>query len=137
MIDSLRRSLALASLLLVVTVSGAMAQGVQGQARPKAQGADTATRIEIYGFAQGDAIYDFKVNNPDWFDVVRPTKLEAFDDEFGANHHTWFSARQTRMRSVESRVGRLSTRVSNMLLYVSQNSAAESACSIDRPRPAF
>ena len=96
MTDALRRSLAIATLLLLLAVPGALAQGVQGQAKPKAQGADTATKIEIYGFAQGDAIYDFRVNNPDWFDVDRPTKLPAFTDEFGANSHTWFSARQTR-----------------------------------------
>jgi hypothetical protein len=63
---------------------------------PQAQRRDTATKIEVYGFAQADAIYDFKVNNPDWFDVNRPSRLKAFDREFGDDHHTWFSVRQTR-----------------------------------------
>ena len=72
------------------------AQAVQPQAASKAQQTDTATKIEIYGFAQGDAIYDFKTNDPNWFDVNRPSKLPAFPDEFGHNGRTWLSARQTR-----------------------------------------
>jgi hypothetical protein len=68
------------------------------EAKPAArkQQADTATKIEVYGFAQADAIYDFKQNNPDWFDVNRPSRLPAFKNEFGRNGHTWLSARQTR-----------------------------------------
>ena len=57
---------------------------------------DTVTRLEIYGFAQGDAIGDFKTNDPDWFDANRPSKLPAFQNEFGRDGHTWFSARQSR-----------------------------------------
>lgn len=71
-------------------------QAVQPQAANKPQQNDTATKIEIYGFAQGDLIYDFKTNNPDWFDVNRPSRLPAFPDEFGHNGHTWLSARQSR-----------------------------------------
>jgi hypothetical protein len=65
-------------------------------AATKRQSSDTSTKIEIYGFAMGDAIGDFKTNNPDWFDVNRPSKLPAFTDEFGHNGHTWLSARQSR-----------------------------------------
>jgi len=43
-----------------------------------------------------DVGYDFKQTNPDWFDVIRPTKLPAFANEFGANGNTYFSVRQTR-----------------------------------------
>jgi len=57
--------------------------------------ADTSATVEIYGFAMGDAIYDFNQNNPNWFDVNRPTKLPAFKNEFGANGHAWISARQS------------------------------------------
>jgi hypothetical protein len=40
---------------------------------------------------------DFKQVHPDWFDVLRPTKLPAFEDEFGADGH-WFSGvRQSRL----------------------------------------
>ncbi len=65
-------------------------------AAAKAKAKETPSTIEIYGFAQGDAIYDFGSNDPNWFDVNRPTKLPAFKDEFGFDGHTWLSARQTR-----------------------------------------
>lgn len=52
--------------------------------------------MEIFGFAQLDSIYDFKTNNPDWFDVVRPSKLPAFTGEFGEDGHFYESVRQTR-----------------------------------------
>ena len=57
---------------------------------------DTTPRIEIYGFGQADLIADFKRNDPNWFDVNRPTKLPSGPDEFGRNGHTWLSARQSR-----------------------------------------
>jgi hypothetical protein len=52
--------------------------------------------LDIYGFAMMDAGYDFKQVHPDWFDVVRPTKLPSFENEFGPNGNTYFSVRQTR-----------------------------------------
>jgi len=53
--------------------------------------------FEVYGFAQLDTGYEFKQQQPDWFDVVRPTKLPAFKDEFGPDGHTFFGVRQTRL----------------------------------------
>ena len=35
------------------------------------------TALDLYGFVMLDSGYDFATNNPDWFDVVRPTKLNA------------------------------------------------------------
>ena len=64
--------------------------------QPAKPPADTGQQLEIYGFGQADAIYDFRQNDPNWFDVNRPTKLPSFTDEFGRNHHTWLSARQSR-----------------------------------------
>ena len=43
-----------------------------------------------------DAGYDFRQVDPDWFDVLRPVKLPAFKDQFGANGNTYFSVRQSR-----------------------------------------
>lgn len=57
---------------------------------------DTVPLIEIYGFAQGDLGHDFLTNDQNWFDVNRPSKLPAFRDEFGHNHRTWLSPRQSR-----------------------------------------
>lgn len=52
--------------------------------------------MEIYGFAQADLGFDFGQNDPDWFDVNRPTKLPSFDDEFGRDGRTYVGVRQSR-----------------------------------------
>ncbi len=86
-----------ALLLASVVANPARAQTVpRSSQRDTTTRPDTSTKLQIYGFAMADAIYDFKQNNPDWFDVNRPSKLPKFDDEFGRDHRTWFSARQTR-----------------------------------------
>ncbi|HEX4998622.1 MAG TPA: DcaP family trimeric outer membrane transporter [Terriglobia bacterium] len=54
------------------------------------------SRLDIYGFVMTDFIYDERTNDPDWFDVNRPTKLPAFAGEFGRDGHTWAGVRQTR-----------------------------------------
>lgn len=54
-------------------------------------------RFDIYGFAMLDNGYQFKQNDPDWFDVVRPTKLPAFENEFGEDGHWFSSVRQSRL----------------------------------------
>jgi len=74
---------------LLAAVSGrATAQGAASQ--------DTTLRLELFGFAQGDIGFDFARMDPNWFDVVRPTKLPSGPFEFGKNGHFWASARQTR-----------------------------------------
>ena len=52
--------------------------------------------LDFYGFAMLDSGHDFGVVDPAWFDVVRPTKLNSFPHQFGANGNTYFSVRQTR-----------------------------------------
>jgi hypothetical protein len=54
-------------------------------------------RIEFFGQLVSDVIHDFNVVNPDFYDVLRPTQLPAFQDEFGRNNHSWFSVRPTRI----------------------------------------
>ncbi len=54
-------------------------------------------RMEIYGFAQTDFGYDFKQVNPDWFDVLRVTKLPSFENQFGEDGRTYASVRQSRL----------------------------------------
>jgi len=44
-----------------------------------------------------DAGYQFKQNHPDWFDVIRPTKLPAFEDEFAPDGKTYYGVRQSRL----------------------------------------
>jgi hypothetical protein len=54
-------------------------------------------RVEVYGFAMLDIGYDFGQNDPAWFDVMRPTKLPAFDDEFGEDGRYYAGVRQSRL----------------------------------------
>ena len=54
-------------------------------------------RLDIYGFAQLDMGYEGKQTDADWFDVLRPTKLPSFENEFGEDGHTYASVRQSRL----------------------------------------
>lgn len=55
------------------------------------------TEMEIYGFTMLDGGFDFgKVGDPDWEDVLRPTKLPKFADQFGRGGRTFAGVRQTR-----------------------------------------
>jgi outer membrane DcaP-like protein len=62
---------------------------------PLAHAEDTA-KTEIYGFVMMDAGYNSIAIDPAWFDVQRPTKLPAFENQFGNDGNTFFSVRQTR-----------------------------------------
>ena len=54
--------------------------------------------FQIYGFAMTDIGYNFNQIDPDWFDVVRPTKLPTMDNDtdYGTEGNAYFSVRQTR-----------------------------------------
>jgi hypothetical protein len=52
--------------------------------------------LEVYGFVMTDAGYNAKQISPDWYDVVRPTKLPSKKGEFGSDGNAYFSVRQTR-----------------------------------------
>ena len=68
--------------------------------------------FEIYGFITGDAGYNFNSINPDWFDVMRPTKLPKYQNEFAPEGNVFFSIRQTRFgvrNSLYTRKGELKT----------------------------
>src|SRR5689334_8118237 len=53
--------------------------------------------FSIYGFAMLDAGYQFKQNDPNWFDVIRPTKLPSFPNQFAPNGKTYYGVRQSRL----------------------------------------
>lgn len=53
-------------------------------------------RMDIYGFVMMDAGYNAGQIHPDWYDVVRPTKLSSFKDEYGPDGNFFMSVRQTR-----------------------------------------
>ncbi len=59
--------------------------------------ADAKPSVEIYGFGQADAIADFNQNDPNWYDVNRPSKLPNAPNQFGEDGHFYLSARQSRL----------------------------------------
>jgi len=62
-----------------------------------AQEEEKKKTMEIYGFIMMDAGYNFDQIHPDWFDVVRPTKLPSFQNQYGTDGNFFFSVRQTRL----------------------------------------
>jgi hypothetical protein len=68
--------------------------------------------VDIYGFAMLDMGWQSGQNHPDWFDVVRPTKLPAFENEFGEDGHYFAGVRQSRLgvkASIPTSVGTVKT----------------------------
>jgi hypothetical protein len=55
-----------------------------------------STKVQVYGFAMLDMGYQAKQADPAWFDVLRPTKLPSFEDEFGEDGHWFAGVRQSR-----------------------------------------
>ena len=53
--------------------------------------------MEIYGFAMLDMGYQSGQNDPDWSDVLRPTKLPAYENQFGEDGHFFAGVRQSRL----------------------------------------
>jgi DcaP outer membrane protein len=64
-------------------------------AKPPEQPKSDST-VDFYGYAMLDSGYQFNTNDPNWFDVVRPTKLPAFSGEFAPNGKVFYGVRQTR-----------------------------------------
>jgi DcaP outer membrane protein len=65
-------------------------------AKPQNNNGKGESTFQVYGFAMLDAGYQFKQNHPDWFDVIRPTKLPSFPNEFAPNGKTYYGVRQSR-----------------------------------------
>ncbi|MDH5196037.1 MAG: porin [Gemmatimonadota bacterium] len=63
----------------------------------RAQAPDVRPRFDLYGYAMLDMGYQSGQNDPNWFDVVRPTKLPAYQDEYGKDGHFFASVRQSRL----------------------------------------
>jgi hypothetical protein len=77
-----------AALSLVVLASGLSAPAASAQEK---------TKTQIYGFVMTDMRYDSEAINSEWFDVLRPSKLAAYKNEFGEEGNIAFSARQSRL----------------------------------------
>jgi hypothetical protein len=87
-------------------------QGGQEEVAKEAEEKIPTKTLDIYGFAMLDAGYQFGTNDPNWFDVVRPTKLPAFAGEFAPDGKVFYSVRQTRFgikSSTPTSVGTLKT----------------------------
>lgn len=68
--------------------------------------------LEIYGHVMTDAGYQINTADPDWFDVMRVTKLPAFPGQFAPDGKTFFSVRQTRFgvkSNTPTKIGNLFT----------------------------
>lgn len=79
---------------------------------PAPQASSGESTFEIYGFAMLDFGYQFKQNHPDWYDVIRVTKLPSFKNEFAPDGHTYMGVRQSRLgvkSSTPTRLGELKT----------------------------
>ena len=85
--DTLGRAVLAAGIALAALVASSTA----ARSQDTQQG-----RMDIYGFAMLDMGYEAKQSDPDWFDVMRPTKLPTFEDEFGGDGHTYAGVRQSR-----------------------------------------
>jgi hypothetical protein len=69
-------------------------------------------RLDVYGFVMLDSGYEFKQQNPNWFDVVRPTQLPSFNNEFAPNGNVFAGVRQSRFgvkSSTQTSFGDLNT----------------------------
>jgi len=68
--------------------------------------------FEIYGYILTDGGYNFNTINPDWFDVMRPTKLPKHKNEFAPPGNYFISVRQTRFgvrSNTTTKLGELKT----------------------------
>ena len=52
--------------------------------------------FKLYGHVMTDIGYNANQIQPDWFDVVRPTKLPTMKNEYGTDGNAYFGVRQTR-----------------------------------------
>lgn len=52
--------------------------------------------FELYGYVMTDAGYNFNSIDPNWFDVMRPSKLPSYKNQYGHDGSTFLSVRQTK-----------------------------------------
>ncbi|HYR08353.1 MAG TPA: DcaP family trimeric outer membrane transporter [Longimicrobium sp.] len=67
-----------------------------GLAGPMAAQDEPKPTFDVYGHVMLDMGHDFEQVDPLWFDVVRPTRLPSFEDEFAPSGNMYYGVRQTR-----------------------------------------
>src|SRR5512138_2428156 len=80
--------------------------------------------LEISGQVMTDVGYNFNRVNPDYFDVMRPTQLPAYANQYGTDGNVFFSVRQSMLgvRSyLPTRYGELKARFAFDLFGVGPN----------------
>jgi hypothetical protein len=55
------------------------------------------TTLDLYGHAMLDMGYQVNQSDPNWFDVVRPTKLPSVENEYGDDGNFYSGVRQSRL----------------------------------------
>lgn len=53
--------------------------------------------VDIYGHAMLDMGLESGASDPDWYDVMRPTKLPVYDKQYGRDGNFYASVRQSRL----------------------------------------
>jgi len=98
------RCLAYAAVMALLATAPTLAQ--EAPAEP------SKWTIDVYGFAMLDMGYSDGANHPDWFDVIRTTKLPSFEGEFGKDGKFYSGVRQSRLgvkSSTPTSLGELKT----------------------------
>ncbi len=97
------RRLAHAVVICVLLISVRASRAAEGEAEEE-EGVKPGPTLEVYGFAQLDAIYDFQRSDPDWDATLRSSTIPVTcentgDDDNGCgrnNGNMTFSVRQSR-----------------------------------------
>lgn len=82
------------------------------------------TVFVISGQIMTDVGYNFNQVNPDYYDVMRPTQLSAFKNEYGTDGNVYFGVRQSMLdfkTFTPTKYGELSTRFAFDLFGVGSN----------------
>jgi len=88
--EGLRSTLrAIGASLAIIAISGF--QSLYAEDAP-----ENKIKVDIYGFVQADAIYDFKRVDPDWNDTLRVSTIPTRGDPYGGDGEFVTSVRQSR-----------------------------------------
>ncbi|UKJ07780.1 DcaP family trimeric outer membrane transporter [Solitalea lacus] len=82
------------------------------------------TVFEISAQVMTDMGYNFNQVNPDYFDVMRPTQLPAFKNQYGTDGNVYFGVRQSMLdfkSFTPTRLGKLMTRLTFDLFGVAND----------------
>lgn len=74
---------------------------------------DSTKTFEIYGAVTTDIGYNFNTIDPDWYDVMRPTKLPSYAGQFAPSGNVFFGVRQSKLgvrTTFPTSIGLLTTR---------------------------